>query len=209
MFLNVFKCRSDFEICFQPVPVSDYCGPYATPESLHQLAGNLIWMIIFDKEQERTKFNDKIFLLLLNTMCSCDNPSWWEKNSAAPVTDAAESLRTQLDRHLRSWSQLVWWWWWWWWWWWSWWWWWQRWPARAMHPFALPPHEWFVLLLLDGFHLMFCLFVVISLRLPVSLPGNRLVPIDFGRRKLAKTELSPQPRNTYQVDHSFNLLAHL
>ena len=59
-------------------------------------------MIIFDKEQERTKFNDKIFLLLLNTMCSCDNPSWWEKNSAAPVTDAPESLRTQLDRHLRS-----------------------------------------------------------------------------------------------------------
>ena len=102
---------SDFEICFQPVPVSDYCGPYATPESLHQLAGNLIWMIIFDKEQERTKFNDNIFLclLLLNAMCSCDNPSWWEKNSAAPVADAAESLRTQLDRHLRSWSQLVWW----------------------------------------------------------------------------------------------------
>ena len=81
MFLNVFKCRSDFKICFQPVPVSDYCGPYATPESLHQLAGNLISMIIFDKEQERTKFNDNIFLLLLNTMCSCYGPISVQQNT--------------------------------------------------------------------------------------------------------------------------------
>ena len=52
-------------------------------------------------------------------------------------------------------------------------------------------------------------FVCLLYFLSVSLPGNRLVPIDFGRRKLAKTELSPQPRNTYQVDHSYQLLAHL
>ena len=39
--------------------------------------------------------------------------------------------------------------------------------------------------------LSFCLFDC------KILPGNRVVPIDFGRRKFAKTELLPQPRSRY------------
>ena len=44
-----------------------------------------------------------------------------------------------------------------------------------------------------------CLFIFVCLSACLFdcqvLPGNRLVPIDFGRRKFAKTELTPQPRS--------------